>query len=384
TSQSINAAVAGAPFTTNAAGIINIPAGQTHTMQVSFTPAAAGTIIQNLQLQTSAGNYNVGLRGTGVTQVPSWTLSPAAGYQYGNVAIAGTANTAFTIFNTGNVPVTLTAVSSTNPAFVPSYTVGTVIPVSGNISLPVSFSPSIVGAYNAVLKIESATAGVGFVTAALSGNSYNPGAPPVLQFASAAPYAGTFGVSPVAGRPGDYTYKVLYKSSNNRAPQTGSPRVGIDLNGDQDFVDLGEGLFNMTKETAGTDFITGVVYTYTFSHTINTSQAGFRFFATDDNGNAATSIHTHYVSGPVITDQQIDLRIFANDISFSKNNPQPGEQFTVFARVSNNTALPAVNVPVKFYRDTILIASDIIPAVNAFSSTSISRTMSFAAEGFYP
>ncbi|RYE12950.1 MAG: hypothetical protein EOP51_30635, partial [Sphingobacteriales bacterium] len=76
--------------------------------------------------------------------------------------------------------------------------------------------------------------------------------------------------------------------------------------------------------------------------------------------------------------------IFANDITFSKNNPAPGEQFTVFAKITNSTALPATNVPVKFYRDTIFIGNDVIPAVGAFSSATISRSMSFAAEGFYP
>ena len=70
----------------------------------------------------------------------------------------------------------------------------------------------------AKLKIESSTAGVGFVTTALSGNGYNPGAPPVLQFASVTPYNGTTGVNPAAGQTGNYTYKILYKSSNNRAP----------------------------------------------------------------------------------------------------------------------------------------------------------------------
>jgi len=384
TAQTINSVVVSAPFTTNATGVINIPAGQVHTMQVSFNPTTATTFIQQLQLQTSAGNYNVGLRGTGVTQVPSWTISPATGHDYGNVALGASNNFVFNIQNTGNVPVTLSNATTTNAVFAPNFVAGTVIPVGGSISLPVLFTASVVNVYAAQLKIESSTSGVGFVTATLSANAFNPGAAPVLQFVSATPYNSTSGVNPAAGQTGNYTYKILYKSSNNRAPQTGSPKVSIDLNGDQDFTDLNEGIFTMIKEGAGTDYINGVVYTYTFTHTNNTNNAGYRFSATDDNGNAATSINTNYVSGPVITDQQLDLRIFANDISFSKNNPLPGETFTVFARISNNTALPATNVPVKFYRDTILIDSDVIPAVNAFSNTTISRTLSFAAEGFYP
>ncbi|MBK8089095.1 MAG: choice-of-anchor D domain-containing protein [Chitinophagaceae bacterium] len=383
-SQTINAAIVNTPFTTNASGVITIPAGQTHTLQVSFTPTAVADYNESLQLQTSSGNYNVRLLGSGITQVASWTISPAAGYNYGNIPVNSSFNVGFIIQNTGNVPVTLSNVTSTNAAFVPSFTPGSVIPANGSLTVYVLFTPTAVTAYNAQLKIESSTAGVGFVTTALSGNGYNPGAPPVLQFASVTPYNGTTGVNPAAGQTGNYTYKILYKSSNNRAPQAGSPSVSLDLNGDQDFVDLNEGTFTMTKEGSSTDYVTGVVYTYTYSHLNNTNTAGYKFAAVDDNGNTATGTNTNYVSGPVITDQQIDLRIFANDITFSKSNPVPGETFTVFAKVTNTTALPATNVPVKYYRDTILIGSDVIPSVAPFSNTTISRTLNFAAEGFYP
>ena len=383
-SQTINAVTIAAPYSSNFTGVRTIPAGAKDTILVGFTPTVAGLYVRGIQLQTSAGNYNVGLNGTGVTQVPSWTISPAGGYNYGDRPINTGFNVAFNIQNTGNVPVTLATVTTTDAAFFPSYTPGAVIPVNGNLNIFVLFTPTLVQPYSGLLKIESSTAGVGFVTTLLSGNGYNPGAPPVLQFVPGTPYNAVTGVNPAAGQTGDYTYKILYKSSNNRAPQTGSPRVAIDLNGDQDFTDLNEGTFAIVKETAGTDYVNGIVYTYTYTHLNNTSTAGYKFSATDDNGNAATTINTNYVSGPIITNQQLDLRIFANDITFSKNNPLPNETFTVFAKVSNSTALPATNIPVKFYRDTILIGSDIIPAVNAFSNATISRTLSFAAEGFFP
>lgn len=383
-SQTINAVTIAAPYSSNFTGVRTIPATAKDTIRVDFTPTVAGLYTQGIQLQTSAGNYNAGLRGTGVTQVPSWTISPAGGYNYGNIPLGTAFNVAFNIQNTGNIPVTLSNVSTTDAAFFPSFTPGAVIPVNGNLNIFVLFTPTLVQAYSTLLKIESSTAGVGAVTTLLSGNGFSPGAPPVLQFVPGTPYNALTGVNPAAGQAGDYTYKILYKSSNNRAPQTGSPKVAIDLNGDQDFTDLNEGTYAMVKETAGTDYVNGIVYAYTYTHLNNTSTAGYKFSATDDNGNAATSINTNYISGPVITNQQLDLRIFANDITFSKNNPLPNETFTVFARVSNNTALPASNIPVKFYRDTILIGSDVIPSVNAFSSATISRNLNFAAEGFYP
>ncbi|MFZ1528077.1 MAG: CARDB domain-containing protein [Ferruginibacter sp.] len=383
-SHTINAVTIAAPFTTNFAGTITIPAGSNHVMQVSFTPSAVQAFEQTMQLLTSAGNYNVLLKGTGIDQLASWTISPATGHNFGNVALSSTGNYTFTIINTGNISVTLSNVSLTDPAFVPTFTAGTVIPAGNSISLPLAFTPTAVGPYSAQLKIESSTAGLSFVTTNVTGSGYNPGAPPVLQFVTGNPYNGNTGVNPVAGQTGTYTYKVLYKSVNNRAPQTGYPKIGIDLNGDQDFVDINEGTFTMNKEGSSTDYVTGVVYSYSYTHNNYTSNAGYRFSAVDDNGNAASTINTNYVSGPVVTDQQLDLRIFANDITFSKNNPAPGETFTVFAKVSNSTALPASNIPIKFYRDTILIAETVLPAVNAFSNATISQTLNFAAEGFYP
>src|SRR5690606_36210145 len=113
---------------------------------------------------------------------------------------------------------------------------------------------------------------------------------------------------------------ILYKSDNNLPPQTGYPQVGIDLDGDQNFGGPGEGMFTMVKEGNSSDYKNGVVYSYVYKHNNNTGTAGYRFFATDANGNSTS---TTYKSGPVVTDDRLDLRIFANNISSSDANPQP-------------------------------------------------------------
>lgn len=380
--QTINSAVIHAPFSSNFSGTITLTPGQTATLPISFLPTAATGYIDSVVLGTSAGSLKAVLTGTGITQIASWALDPASGHDYGNTVVNTAANYSFTIRNTGNIDATLSNVTISNPAFVPTFTAGTVIPANGSINLPVAFTPAAVGQYTGQLKIQSSTSGVVDVTTAVTGNGYTPGTAPVLKFVPGSPFNGSAGVNPAAGQAGLFTYKVLYQSADNLAPQTNDPKLGIDLNGDGDFNDLNEGTFNMVKEGNSVDYVTGVVYSYTFNHTSNTSTAGYQFFAADANGNTASG--TVYKSGPVVTDQQLDLRIFASDISFSKANPQPGEAFTMTASITNSTAVPVTNVPVKFYRDTLLIGSAVIPAVNAFSSSSITRSLSFAAEGFFP
>lgn len=314
-------------------------------------------------------------------QVASWSIVPAGGHDYGNIPVNNAVTHGFFIKNTGNIPVTLNSVTVSNPGFSPSFAQGTVIAVNDSITLPVTFTPVTVGPYTAQLKIKSNTAGVDSVTTVVSGNGYAPGTPPVLQWVAASPYNGTAGVNPAVGQTGLYTYKVLYRSPNNRAPEAGYPKVNIDLNGDQDFNELGEGSFNMVKEGSSIDYVTGVVYSYTFNQANNSNVLGYQFSAKDDNGNTSNSA---YKPGPVVTNEVLDLRLFANDISFSKNNPAPGEVFTVTANITNSTALPATNVPIRFYKDTILIGSGVVAAVGAFGSATITHTLSFPADGFYP
>ncbi|MBX9784135.1 MAG: T9SS type A sorting domain-containing protein [Chitinophagaceae bacterium] len=384
TPQTITGVTVGAPFTSNFTTTRTVNPLSTDTIRISFTPTAASAYQDTIVVQTSAGSYKTPVKGTGVAVINSWTLEPATGYNYGNVQTGNSSSFNFTIRNTGNASITLNEVSTGNPVFVPAFTAGTIIPVGGTLNLPVAFNPTAVTSYSGVLKIKASAGGPDSVTTVLNGTGFTPSTPPVLNFVSASPYDGVRGVNPAAGQLGVFTYKVVYRSADNRPPAAGYPQIGLDANGDQDFTDGGEGIYAMTKEGTSNDFVTGVVYTYSVNYTSYSNTLGYRFFANDSLGNAATTVNTAYYSGPIVTFQQLDLRLFANDISFSKTNPLPGETFTVTAKITNNSAFNAVNVPVSFYRDTILIGSTTVPAVNAYSTAAVTRTLSFAADGFYP
>lgn len=384
TPQTITGVAVGAPFTSNFTGTRTVAPLSTDTVRIVFTPATAGLFEDTIRLETSADIYKIPVKGTAVAAIHSWTLAPATGHDYGNVPIGNNANFNFTIRNTGNTAIALLNATTGHPAFVPTFTAGTVIPVNGTLNLPVSFTPAANQGYSTTLTIRANSGGPDSVTTIVSGVGFTPAVPPTLTFVQAAPYSGLRGVNPAAGQAGNYTYKVLYRSAENRPPAAGFPKIGIDANGDRDFDDGGEGLFTMAPEGAGNDYVTGVVFTYTTNLSSYGNAYGYQFFANDNLGNAAVATNAGYNAGPSVSLQLVDLRLFANNISFSKTNLQPGETFTVTANISNAGALGATNVPVHILRDTVLIETTVLPSINGLGTATLSRTLSFGAEGFYP
>lgn len=381
--QTISSINIGTDFSTDAVTPIQINPGETDSLTVKFTPTTTDDYLDSIVLNTGSGSYSVILTGKGVNPTFSWLITPTSGHNFGSVQLNNSSSFNFTISNTSNVAVTLSSVVSGNSAFTAQYTPNTVIAANGSLTLPITFMPVTAGQYSTNIKILSSTPGVDSAVVNVYGIGYAPGTPPVLEFVNEPGYAGTSGVNPGVGQPGIFTYKILYKSADNKAPLAGYPRVSIDLDGNHSFADADEGTFPMVKESPGNDYVTGVVYSYSFNHNSNTNTAGYQFDAFDSDGNPATS-GTGYVAGPVVSDNTPDLRIFANDISFSDNNPQPGTSFTMTATISNSANVPVTNIPIKIYEDTILIGSTTLSSVPANGSNSFNYNLSFAQEGFYP
>src|SRR5690606_12607593 len=115
---------------------------------------------------------------------------------------------------------------------------------------------------------------------------------------AAFPYNATSGVDYPVALPGVFNYSVIYQHPNGLAPAAGFPKVGIDFNADQDFADVGEGMFTMTQVGSGTDWVNGE--TFVFSTTLNLGNGyGYKFFAKDEWGNSALLHAANYVSGPL-------------------------------------------------------------------------------------
>ena len=169
------------------------------------------------------------------------------------------------------------------------------VPVGHSLSLPVSFKPTEITDYIGAVVVKSGNAKLGQLKVNLSGSGYQPGRAPELLFVSSPEYGGQNGVSPKVGPAGQFTYSVVYRSADNVEPMHGYPKVGVDKNMDNDFNDLGESLFEMSKVGTGTNWKEGVTYTFTTYLPVS-NLYGYQFFATDAKGNSTTSGANLYIS----------------------------------------------------------------------------------------
>ncbi len=378
--QTITAVTLNAPFsTTYTPGAI--PTNGTVTIPVTFNPTALLAYQDTLYINTTGGIFKVALSGSAAPVNPQWTTS-TLNYNFGNRIVGSNTNANFTISNTGNIPLTVGSFTSTNPVFTVTMS-NTNIPVGGTVNAQVTYSPSAIASYSGIIKLVNTSNTNDTIFIQVNGTGYVPSIAPVLTFPSTVPYNSTVGVNPSVGNTGTYTYSVKYSSATNIAPAVGYPKVGIDFNADGDFIDPGEGLYNMSK--AGVTSNWSIGENFEFSTNLNLgSNYRYKFFANDSLGNIATSLNIGLNVGPLVTTQGLDLSIYANDITFSVLNPSVGQTFIVSAVVHNNSPYSASNVPIRFYHDSIYLTNGTIPFIAANSTATITQPLSFSPDGFYP
>ncbi|MFY7964900.1 MAG: CARDB domain-containing protein [Chitinophagaceae bacterium] len=376
----LNSIIAPSPYSGNITSqTINV--GSSVIIPISFTPTATLFYTRTLTISTSLGNFTITLQGRGVNAAPAWVLTPISN-SFGNVRVGDSSTQSFTITNTGNIAINVASLVSNNNKFTATASSNS-IAVGASTTLFVKYKPTSVATSNAVITVNSSINNLSALVANVSGSGYIENPPPTLIFANANPFNGSTGVNPTVGQAGDYTYRIVYKSGTGTPPQAGYPKVGIDANGDGDYIDANEGTFTMNKVNATSDWVNGEEYTYTTTLQIGNNY-GYRFFANDALGNPANTVNINHNNGPVVSDQTLDLSIYASDISFSVAHPAVGQTFTVFATVHNNTPYSASGVNIKFYTDSVYYNQTILPFIGANSTAVVSMNFVYTSEGFYP
>ncbi|HMK29278.1 MAG TPA: choice-of-anchor D domain-containing protein [Terriglobales bacterium] len=176
-------------------GPVVVPAGGNFSFSMTFTPGAEGTRSATVTISDNAsGNpHLVSLTGTGAAPLLSIAPNSSGGaVDFGNQPLnTASAAKVFTITNTGNAPLTITGLQSSNSpefAITTSFSGSVTVPPTGNnsYSFSVTFTPSAVGLRSATVTLTDNAGGsphtvqiVGTGTGPLFGISPNSSGGPV-------------------------------------------------------------------------------------------------------------------------------------------------------------------------------------------------------------
>ncbi len=147
----------------------SLPAGQSCTINVTFTPTAPGSRSATLNITDSAANspQTVALSGTGTVTV---TLIPS-NLNFGSEGLGSTSQPQPVTLST-NGTLIITSIFA-NPPFAQTNNCGTGLPAGGSCTINVTFTPQVLGPQNGVLTISDDATGSP-QTVGLSGTGVSP------------------------------------------------------------------------------------------------------------------------------------------------------------------------------------------------------------------
>ncbi|MBL0102868.1 MAG: hypothetical protein IPP51_03390 [Bacteroidetes bacterium] len=166
---------------------------------------------------------------------------------------------------------------------------------------------------------------------------------PQLNFSGTQTFANHL-VIPQAGEPSDrFRFQVTYSDADGELPASGYPRLMLDFEGNQSYLDANDQVLimhevniNDQNVSDGKDYyyeIIGLEPSIYYTTTI----------VADDSSGCETTLGS--LTEPQVR-RGVDLTIFANDITFSNTNPNPGSTLSVTAKVHNYTGSSAQNFTV--------------------------------------
>jgi hypothetical protein len=193
----------------------------------------------------------------------------------------------------------------------------------------------------------------------------------------------TLQISPEIGTSGtEFTFTVSYKDLGNYSLKNGFPRLVLQpLNPDPNnpiqtvFVEMAEldpGDGNLTD---------GKLYTANVSDLADNT--AWKAYVETEN-EFGCKVETEPVNAPNVSVNNLDIAIFANNISFSNDNPFENETMTIFARVRNLSDFSAENFVVSAYDGENQIFSTTVNLLEAGKNVDLSWAYSFEQAGFYP
>ena len=135
---------------------VSLSAGQTVSVDVSFTPTSTGIRAAALVATTDQGPFSTSLTGLGQSATGQIEAAPEI-VSFGGIAIGREVSSAVTLTNVGGAPATLLSVTAPNPPFSatglppPS----TVLQPQGSVTVTLQFSPTAGGDFEDALTVDT-------------------------------------------------------------------------------------------------------------------------------------------------------------------------------------------------------------------------------------
>ena len=194
------------------------------------------------------------------------------------------------------------------------------------------------------------------------------------------------GVYPDSGRTlTEYEFRTVYSDADNNPPMTGYPKVNIDINGDGTIDTLTDITATMWPVDGDTAYSDGREY-YFRTYLPESATIQYSFEAKDANGLDAESDPgpLGWNTGPLVSNDLVDLEIHASDITFSNPHPDPYDPVTVYASVMNNSPGPLTDVLAYLYIGNELVDSAVVETVSpGYSPNLFQFTYAFPGDDFY-
>jgi hypothetical protein len=205
---------------------------------------------------------------------------------------------------------------------------------------------------------------------------------PLISYTNDLGYTSSY-VSPTQGGSDlPFDFRVIYTDTNGNLPANGYPRVELDANNNGQATDPLDIIRVMQEaDVADVDVTDGKEYRITITNLSDQISWRSRIVASSIDGCSA---QTPFTSQPFVSNDLLDVAIYANDISFSKSNPAINESIKIYARIRNTSDFLAENFVVSAYIENVLVFTQTVLQVNPQASITLQWDQVLAASGFYP
>ena len=208
--------------------------------------------------------------------------------------------------------------------------------------------------------------------------------PTSLEFIDVIGYENTF-VNPIIGTPDDiYFFSIDYFANPGVLPIS-PPILEMDFDGDGQFNDIFDLSYTMLEaDPSDTDPSDGKRYAVTVTG-LAVNIWDCRISVTD---NEATYVEEVVNNEPKVTNDVLDIAIYADNIQFSELNPDAGEEFLVTITITNTSDFPASQFVVEIYEDTetlgTLLHTETVSGILPQSTTTFSFPLTFPEDDYVP